>query len=219
MRSVSLHHTYTIVLIGLFCIALIYAPTLAHAQVTYTQPLTNIPGITDEATLKSVTEVGLIGFINGIVRFIIQASAIASVVMIVITGFKYLFAENSAAGIKKLWEDIQGLLLGIGLIAGTWIILNTVNPNITTNLNVFSNRKQVASTTTQTQSGVQAFDAKRKDFSTLTDKDARFHATTYADSIKSANCTPQIDPPRSAGGGRGGDPAYIVYTVYCQAPN
>ena len=108
-----------------------FTPVLTYAQNTlYTQPLTRIPGITDEQTLSNISTFGLVGFINGIITFVFIAAGIASVIMIVAIGAQYATTEKSGSLISALKEKIKSVAVGVGLIAGMFIIFQFINPNI-----------------------------------------------------------------------------------------
>ncbi len=195
--------------------ALLFCSTPVYAQVAYKNPLTVIPGITDSATLQSISQVGLVGFINGIMRFIFIAAAIASVVMIVLIGFQYVVAEKSAPSVAALKGKITSLAWGIGLIASTWIILNTINPNIVNNINIFSTAPGAASPTQPQSSTNTPPEAQHQTFSTLTDSNAKLNAQTYAKSLRSNTCTPEMSAAITQESGT----THTIYDVYCKAPN
>ena len=137
-------------------------PVFTYAKNTiYTQPLTRIPGITDEATLSNISTFGLAGFFNGIITFTFIGAAIASVIMIVMIGFQYATTEKSGALITVLRGKIKSVAFGAGLIASMYIIFRFINPDITDTLNIFSEAK-VLETEKTTQTETQRMDTIKK---------------------------------------------------------
>lgn len=68
-------------------------------------------------------------YINWLYVFSISIAALLAVVKIIIAGFKYVLSDVvSSKGQAK--DDIKGALLGLLLILGAYIILNTINPNL-----------------------------------------------------------------------------------------
>lgn len=197
-------------------VGLCFCITTAHAQIVYTNPLTNIPGVTDDATLKSISETGLVGFINGMMRFIFTAAAIASVVMIVIIGFQYVVAEKSAPNVSALRDKIKAVAAGVALIASTWIILSTVNPNIVTNLNIFAPSRTTGTSTSPSsppRTTNPSFDPKLKTFNEAAGADAEQNAAIYRQELSTGGCTTVME--------RRGQSPNRIYTVYClyKSPN
>lgn len=99
-------------------------PLLTFAQVAY-QPLISIPGINDKAGGGTFSD--YIGFLYGLS---IAIAALLAVIKIIVAGVKYMLSASvGAKGNAK--SEIQGALLGLLLILGAYIILNTLNPNLT----------------------------------------------------------------------------------------
>ena len=92
------------------------------------EPLVGIPGIDKNAVLDPKT--GLSTYFNGIFRIAIVVSGILAVIMIVIGGFEYITSE--AMGGKKDGRDrITSAIGGLILLLFSYILLNTINPDIT----------------------------------------------------------------------------------------
>ncbi|OGG61567.1 hypothetical protein A3C87_02890 [Candidatus Kaiserbacteria bacterium RIFCSPHIGHO2_02_FULL_49_34] len=118
--------------------SLFFLPLFVHAQNSlYPQPLTRIPGITDDTTLSNISTYGLAGFFNGIITFTFTVAAIASVVMIVMIGFQYATTEKSGATVTMLRGKITSVAFGVALIASMFIIFRFINPDIIDTLEIF----------------------------------------------------------------------------------
>ncbi len=86
-------------------------------------PLVGIPGVTD-----STQDLG--GYANALYLLSISLAAMLAFLKIVLAGVKYVMTDIVVAkGDAK--KDIEGALLGLLLIAGAALLLNTINPNLT----------------------------------------------------------------------------------------
>src|ERR1700722_5937132 len=84
-----------------------------------------IPGLTN----VSQTSPG--GWIAGIYKFALIASGILAFGAIVYGGFMYATSAGDAHRQSEGREWIWSALIGLLLLAGAYIILNTINPNLT----------------------------------------------------------------------------------------
>lgn len=87
-----------------------------------------IPGVGGEETLRSTTDLNQ--YIRYIYLFGIVLASIFAVVSIVYAGIVITTSSGNAAKVANAKEIIQQSLLGIVLLLGAVIILNTINPNI-----------------------------------------------------------------------------------------
>lgn len=94
------------------------------------QPLAPLPGLKDGAEVDFVTYAG------AAISFVIGFSAVLAVLVLVYGGFMYMTGE--AINTKKEGADtMKNAVYGLLLILASWIILNTINPNLLNlNLNV-----------------------------------------------------------------------------------
>ena len=107
----------------LFTFALILVtPCLAFAQQKY-QPLINIPGVTDAG------DGTFAGYINFLYAFSIGIAGLLAVIKIIVAGVKYMMTDVVSTKSNAKGE-ITGALLGLLLILGAYIILNTINPRL-----------------------------------------------------------------------------------------
>jgi hypothetical protein len=68
-------------------------------------------------------------YVENIIKLSITVAAILAVLMIVLGGFKYMMSES--VGKKSEGKDqIQGAILGLIILAASFLILNTINPEI-----------------------------------------------------------------------------------------
>lgn len=97
----------------------------APGQITYT-PLEPLPcpnGTCDQSGTNFPS------FVSTIFKVLIGFGGLFAVVMIVIAGIGYMLSE-SALDISKAKSRAQAALWGLLLLAGSWLILNTINPKL-----------------------------------------------------------------------------------------
>lgn len=99
--------------------------------------LVGIPGLSGDPTAG-----GLNDYINALYRLSISIAALLAVIKIVIAGAKYMLTDIVPAK-EEAKKDIQGALIGLLIVIGAIIILNTVNTDLT-NLDL-----SIATTTVQ----------------------------------------------------------------------
>ncbi|MEK7613331.1 MAG: pilin [Patescibacteria group bacterium] len=86
-------------------------------------PLVSLP------TLDTGSTVTIAQYVNSVFVLVIILAAMLAVLRIVTGGFKYMIEESiSAKGEARL--VIQGAVIGLLLLLGSWIILTTINPQI-----------------------------------------------------------------------------------------
>lgn len=113
--------------------------------------LVGIPGI------ENVTgEGGLNQYINALYRLSISIAALLAVLKIVIAGAKYMLTDIVPAK-EEAKKDIQGALIGLLIVIGAIIILNTINSDLT---NVNFNLSPVVVDDVQQLTGNQQFQAE-----------------------------------------------------------
>lgn len=113
-------------LLPFFLLILVMIPFFASAQnsnINYV-PLSPIPGTLEGEKVQSITR-----YLPQIFTLTVQIAAALAVIMITLGGIEYIGSESlgtKAAGKKKITNSIIGLLL----IIGSWVILNTINPKL-----------------------------------------------------------------------------------------
>lgn len=109
-------------------------PHVAHAQpqtIEY-ETLVPLPGIGwdpsvtpgQDNRVRSLPE-----YVNGMFRLLIGVAAGLAVIVIIIGGVEYMTSDvinNKESGKEKIRQALLGLLLAIA----SWLILNTINPDI-----------------------------------------------------------------------------------------
>ncbi len=113
-------------LLPLVVVLIIAVPLDVLAQqptVLQYQPLVGIPGVSNAAQNFG-------DYINQLYFLSISIAALLAVIKIILAGVKWMLTDivTSKADAKK---DIWGALLGLLLIVSTFIILQTINPNLT----------------------------------------------------------------------------------------
>lgn len=122
---------YTLLLaIGLF----LTFSTLAFAQGEAYQPLTGIPGV-------DPNNLSLVSYVNALFLLSIALGAMLAVIKIVLAGFKYMFTDVVTTK-SDAKSDIYGALLGLGILLATFVVLYTINPQLTS-LNILTGAQRV----------------------------------------------------------------------------
>lgn len=76
--------------------------------------------------------VGLIGFINVLIKLLAPAIIVIGVIMIIAAGYVYMTAGGDAQKVGLAKSILGTALLGITLAAVSWAILGQVSPQFTT---------------------------------------------------------------------------------------
>ena len=107
----------------LFAISLFALPSITLGAVSY-DLLAPIAGTTNIASLKD--------YLNLVFRAAIGITGVLAVVMMVICGVR-LMGSPSVSAKSEAKECIWNAILGILLVLGAWLLLNTINPQLLTN--------------------------------------------------------------------------------------
>ncbi|MBI2099522.1 hypothetical protein HYT45_03920 [Candidatus Uhrbacteria bacterium] len=92
---------------------------------------TGYQGINLQAPLGGLTRVTNLGdYIAGLYRYSISIAAILAGIMITVGGVKWLTAAGNAALIESAKKTISGALIGLILVMSSYVILNTINPQL-----------------------------------------------------------------------------------------
>ncbi|MCK4918417.1 MAG: hypothetical protein KAS02_01370 [Candidatus Pacebacteria bacterium] len=88
--------------------------------------LEQLPGI--PAVVGGESNLGM--YLKGMFELVIGVASVLAVLMIVLGGFKYIISEavTSTTAAKK---QIQDALLGLIMVLASWLILNTINTDLT----------------------------------------------------------------------------------------
>jgi hypothetical protein len=107
--------------IGMFFgLVLLAMPTLGFAA-EY-KPLVGIPGIEDQLTFDS--------YINALYALSISIAGLLAVIKLIIAGLKWMLTGLVTTKQEAI-SDIQGAVFGLVIVLSAVVILNTINPNIT----------------------------------------------------------------------------------------
>ncbi len=110
------------ILRALASITLFFAPVIIFAAPA--QINANIPG-------PAPAEKGPIGIVQNLYEFSILASGVLAFGVIVYAGFRYTLAAGDSSKQSDAKDRIKNALLGLLLLAGAYLILNTINPSLT----------------------------------------------------------------------------------------
>ena len=77
------------------------------------------------------TSVGLSGYLEAVFAFGISLAGIFAVLMIVIGGIQYITAYNNPGRAGSAKNTIYQALIGLLLVVSAWLILYTINPDLT----------------------------------------------------------------------------------------
>lgn len=126
-------HVLSFVVFVLFSIAVFSTPALAQTA-KYT-PLVNVPGLNTSGATN------LPDYINKVYILLISIGALFGVVKIAIAGVKYSMSDvvTDKSSARK---DIYGVLMGLAILLLPYIVLYTINPELT-KLNVLQNATKV----------------------------------------------------------------------------
>ncbi len=108
-----------------FMILLCIGGGVAYAQDMEYTPLVTIPGVTAVGTGVTLTDY----LVNGLM-FLVAAAGVLAVIMIVVAGTQYVAAGISPSAKSDAKEQIVNALIGLGIILSSWLLLNTINPNL-----------------------------------------------------------------------------------------
>lgn len=92
-------------------------------------PLVGLPGITDASTAT------LPQYINAIYLTLIGFGGLIAVIRIAWAGVKYSLSAGNHHLMETAKDDIKGVLIGLAILLIPYLILNTINPELT-NLDV-----------------------------------------------------------------------------------
>jgi len=98
------------------------------------RPSVSIPGSNFQAgatTTFSERSIGYIGqYISGFYNYAMAIVGILAVIVLMIAGVIWLTSGGNPNKVGQAKDLISGALVGLGLLLGSWILLNTVNPDL-----------------------------------------------------------------------------------------
>lgn len=117
-------------------------PDIVSAQTNYV-PLTGIPGVDPNENLT------LVSYLNALYILTITIGALFGVIKIAYAGVKYAMSDI-VTDKEKAKKDIIGVLLGLGILLATYVVLYTINPDLT-KLNILENAQSPQTQTLPSQ--------------------------------------------------------------------
>ena len=94
-------------------------------------PAVDSSGNAAEATAIEITPTeGISGTFNNMYGMAIGIGSVLAVIMIALYGFRYMSGNKSVYENGKLKEKITNVVLGLLLLLGIYVILNTINPRL-----------------------------------------------------------------------------------------
>lgn len=126
---------YIFVFISLLLFLFLAIPilALANGRPTNPEPRTlevEYPRIESEAAPETV-KTGIPNYVKYIYYFIIGISGLIGLGVIIIAGIRYLTSAGIPEKLKDARQQISSALLGILILLCSWLILNTINPQLT----------------------------------------------------------------------------------------
>jgi len=108
---------------GIFFLSLILMDNVSLAAYT---PLEEIPGTSGTAAINTFPT-----YVNAVYKFAIWSVGIAALLMISIGGFMYFTAAGNTSKMEGGKKIITDALFGLIAVMFAWIVLNKINPNLT----------------------------------------------------------------------------------------
>ncbi|MEK7598856.1 MAG: hypothetical protein AAB474_00155 [Patescibacteria group bacterium] len=105
-------------------------PLTLLAEVYLVPPNTDTPITTEVVAKFEKFNTNFIGFLQWLFPIMLSASAILAVVMLIFAGFKWMAGAISPPEVDAAKKMIAAAIGGLALALSSWLILNTINPNL-----------------------------------------------------------------------------------------
>ncbi len=105
---------------------------LSKATLAEYVPMEPIPGTEGTAAISSFP-----AYVNAVYKFLVWSVGIAAMFMISIGGFMYFTAAGNTSKMESGKRVIVDAIWGLVAVMVAWVVLNTINPNLT-NINLQS---------------------------------------------------------------------------------
>lgn len=109
--------------LGILCLLAIFSFQVALASYT---PLEKIPGTATTASINTFP-----AYVKAVYKFAIWSVGIGALLMISIGGFMYFTGAGNTSKMESGKKIIMDAIYGLLAVFFAWIILNTINPNLT----------------------------------------------------------------------------------------
>ncbi|MES2213486.1 MAG: hypothetical protein V4473_01435 [Patescibacteria group bacterium] len=128
--------SFTHLAIKMFLVVVLFVPLFAHGQISGTQDTTptSKPAASVDIHIDNPLKQGgdlkslIVQILNNVVMPI---AAVASVIYVVLAGFKYVMAQGNSKKIEEANANLLWALIGIGVLLGaagiSKVIQNTIN--------------------------------------------------------------------------------------------
>jgi hypothetical protein len=118
--------------LGALALALVMVPALASAQTDGSNPCTSSSTTTSSGnSYASATSQQLGKCVNQVYLWSLGIAGVLALLMIVLGGYYVLTAAGNAAQASKGKSYIWSSLIGIVILLGAYLILTTINPDLT----------------------------------------------------------------------------------------
>lgn len=112
-----------------FLLLLFFVFALPGVLLAEYQPLQKLPIENHDQVYKDASEGNFTPYLDGLVTILIGIAASLAVIFITIGGVQYI-TTDSLTGKESGKETINNALLGLLLALASWLILNTINPDL-----------------------------------------------------------------------------------------
>lgn len=120
-----------LLLLAPIILALLSFSVLTAQAVTITPIATGLPGTTSNCSDPSAMVCNPAAYINDFYSFALLIGGILAFGAVVYGGILYMTSAGNPSGQHEGREWIESALLGLLLLAGAYLILNIINPNLT----------------------------------------------------------------------------------------
>ena len=139
-----------ILLGSLLCVTLFtcFSVAFAESQPSVYKPIVGVPGLSNSGGYTTQA------YVNAIYKLSITIGALIAVVQIIFQGVQYMFdgvITHKSDAIRK----IRGAIVGLLIILSAVLLLNTINPKLTT-LSIFNNAPSIDATNGAPQATLKA---------------------------------------------------------------
>ncbi len=93
-----------------------------------------VPLESDKKSVDDIAKDGLLPYVAIVIKFVTVSIIIIGVIMIVVGGFTYMTAGGDSGKLGQAKTFIGAALLGIILALASYLILNTISPQFTSDL-------------------------------------------------------------------------------------
>jgi hypothetical protein len=110
----------------IFCLLSIFAIAFKALALELSWPASPVSHIilTDSTTLPKLVQY--------FYEWMIALGGLAAFISLIIAGFQYLTSVGNETAMREAKDRIQSAIFGLILLFGSWLILNTINPQLTT---------------------------------------------------------------------------------------